>query len=508
MNNSRVKNTLLNISFGYATQVGTLLLGFIGRKVFLHFLPIDLLGINGLYTNILTALSFADLGLDSAVLYSLYKPVSEGNNELVSSMIHYFKKVYAGLAFAIFAIGLLLIPVLKYIVRSDLPQDQIIIYYLIFLLNTVLTYFAAHKVALLTACQEQRVQKTVALLSSMILQLLHILVLIIWKNYYAYLGVTLLGSVINVVILSVVCDKRHPDMCSYRSKLSVPFDKKTVIDRVKFTFPYKVGTVVVDSTDNILISIIVNTAAVGLYSNYLVAVIAIQGFISTITRSMTGSLGSLCAQKDNKTRQLSVFRSMLLFYHMVASIGGIGLALLLDNFIELWLGNQYLLGMPTCIAIAVSFYLTNAISPIWMFREANGLFREVRFLLLTTAACNIVLSIILGKLMGVFGILIATSISRIITNVWYEPGLLFHCVFRSSAKQYWIQQIWYFTLALVSFAASFGTISILPDGLFGFVLKAISVVIITGCLFTITNCKTDEFRSLLSIIIRSKRKGV
>lgn len=507
MSNSRTKNTLLNIGFGYAAQVGTLLLAFIGRKVFLNYLPVELLGVNGLYSNIITVLSLAELGLDSAVIYSLYKPVSDGNNELISSMVNYFKKVYALLAFAIFAVGLLLIPALKYIVNSNLPQNQVVIYYLIFLINTVLTYFVAHKVALLTAYQEQRVQKTVALLSSLILQLIHIVVLVIWKNYYIYLVVTLLGTVINAVILSVVCDKWHPGLSVDSPKHPVAFERKPIIDRVKYSFPYKVGSVIINSTDNILISVLVSTAAVGLYSNYLVAVTAIQGFISTITTSMTGSLGSLCAQKDNKTRQLSVFRSMLLFYHMVGSIGAIGFALLLDNFIELWLGNQYLLGMPTCIAIAVSFYLTNAVSPIWMFREANGLFREVRFLLLTTAACNIVLSVILGKLMGVFGILIATSISRIITNVWYEPGLLFHRVFGSSAKQYWIQQIRYFTLALVSFAASSGAISILPDGLFGFALKAISVVIITGCLFTITNCKTDEFRSLLSII-RSMRKDV
>ena len=113
MSNSRTRNTLLNIGFGYSAQIGTLILSFIGRKFFLLYLPIDLLGIDGLYSNILTILSLAELGLDSAVIYSMYKPVSEGNISLVASMIRYFQKVYSILAFTIFGVGLLLIPAFK-----------------------------------------------------------------------------------------------------------------------------------------------------------------------------------------------------------------------------------------------------------------------------------------------------------------------------------------------------------------------------------------------------------
>lgn len=507
MNTSRRKNTLLNIAFGYVAQIGTLILSFIGRRIFLLYLPIDLLGVNGLYSNILSVLSLVELGLDSAVLYSLYKPVAEGNTSLVASMIRYFKKIYAILAIIIFVIGLVLLPVLKYIINSDLPQNELTLYYIIFLINTVLTYFIAHKVALLTAYQEQRIQKIVGLLSSIVLQILYITVLTIWKNYFAYLGISIFGTIVNSIVFSVLCDRKHPEVTNRSNPLIVEFDRKLILNRVKYTFPYKVGAVVVNSTDNILISVFINTAAVGLYSNYLVIVMAIQGFISTITTSMTGSLGSLCARNDNKKRQHAVFRAMLLFYHIVGAIGGIGFALLLDNFISLWLGSRYVLGQSTCIAIAINFYLTNVISPIWMFREANGLFREVRYLLLTTAGCNIVLSIILGKLMGISGILFATSISRFITQVWYEPSLLFRRVFGCSAKCYWGQQLRYSLTVVVSLFLSYCLTMTLPSDFVGFLLKAMSVAAITSILFILTNIKTEEF-SELAMMINKKNKQI
>ena len=356
---------------------------------------------------------------------------------------------------------------------------------------------------LLTAYQEQRVQKAVALLSNLALQIIRIAVLAIWKSYYVYLAVTVLGTVANTMFISAICNKIHPELQKISRSNEIPFDKKTVLDRVKYTFPYKVGAVIINSTDNILISVLVNTTAIGLYSNYLVIVTALQGFISTITTSITGSLGNLCAQDMSRERQLAVFRTMLLFYHMVGALGGIVFIFLLDDFISLWLGNQYVMGKAICFAIALSFYLTNALSPIWMFREANGLFREVRFLLLTTAGCNIVFSILLGKLFGVFGILLATSISRIITQLWYEPSVLFKNVFVCSSKIYWGQQLRYFVTTAASFVISFWLIPVMPGGYTGFALKIIVIMTVIGTFFIATNLRTEEFRTLRAILVKS-----
>jgi len=501
MNYSRSKNAILNIFWGYLAQIGILILSFVGRRIFLNYLSIDYLGINGLYSNILTVLSLVELGLDSAVIYSLYKPIAENDKSLVFSLIRFFRKIYWILAAAIFAVGLLLIPLLKFMIKSDLSQQDLILYYILFLTNTVASYFVAHKVALLSAHQELRIQKSVSLSSNLILQFLHIIVLVIWHNYYLYVIATVCTTIINNVILSIICGRIHRDELKHTQIIS--FDKKPIYKRVLSTFLYKIGAVMVNSTDNILISILVSTAAVGLYSNYYTIIIAVQGFIAIISTSLVSGIGNLSATGDKK-RQYDIFNMMLLFYHFIGALGLIGFSLLLNNVVTIWLGEQYLFDTRTAMIVAFNFYLSNAISPVWMYREANGLFDRVKFLMLIRAAINIVLSIVLGMFWGVSGILLATAISLIVTNLWYEPKVLFGNAFGLSQIKYWKKQIKYGVLTIVSFALSYIAIYLFGDTIAQVVIKIIVIVAITSLLFGLTNMKSQEIKTLKSLLKRKQ----
>lgn len=504
MSNSRTKNLKLNVMIGFLVQIGMLVLSFIGRKIFLNFLSVDYLGINGLYSNILTVLSLAELGLDSAVLFSLYKPVAEGNRPLIGSLMRFFRNIYYILAGAIFAVGLLLIPFLRFIINSDLPQNDLIIYYILFLTNTVASYFVAHKVALLSAYQEQRIQKTVSLCSSFILQILHIVVLLIWKNYYIYIVATVLTTIINNIILGGIARKFHSD--DFKTAETVEFDKKVIYKRISSTFLYKIGSVLVTSTDNILISILISTAAVGLYSNYYTVVAAFQGFIAIITTSLVSGIGNLSVKGDKK-RQREIFNLMLLFYHLVAALGMIGFSLLFNNVIDIWLGKEYLFDKWTVVVIAFNFYLSNAISPVWMYREANGLFDKVKFLMIIRAVINIAFSVLFGLIWGVCGIFLATAISLLLTNFWYEPSILFKNVFEQSAKQYWLKQLKYFLATAVALAISYISVRYLGDNIGWLILKAVIVCAITGIAFLIVSIKSGELKTAKSILFHKKEKN-
>ena len=502
MNNSRSKNVALNIAFGYAAQIGILILSFIDRRIFLRFLSVDYLGINGLYSNILTVLSLAELGLDTAVLYSLYKPVADNDIPLINSLLKYFKKIYTALAFGIFFIGLALIPFLRFIVKSDLNSTDLIRFYLLFLVNTVATYFVAHKAAFLSACQEQRIQRLVTLSSNLILQVLHIIVLLLWQNYYVYVAATVVTTIINNLILNAVCNKIHPHL---KDKLQqVSFDTKPIKNRIYSTFIYKIGGVAINNTDNILISMLVGTAAVGFYSNYYTLIAAVQGFIAIISTSLISGIGNLGASGDKK-RQYEVFNLALLFYHFVAALGLAGFSLLFNDVITMWLGAKYLFDFKTVFIIAFNFYITNAITPIWMYREANGLFKEVRYLMLVRAAINIVLSVALGVSLGVFGILLATAISLIVTSFWYEPSVLFSRVFNVPVSEYWIKQAKYFGAACVGLFLSYFAVLPMANGILWLVLKAVIVVMIVSALFAIAACQSVEFKTAMRILkIRRK----
>jgi len=497
MQNSRSKNVFLNVLVGYAAQLGILLLSFISRKIFVVFLSADYLGINGLYSNILSVLALAELGLGSVTQFYLYKPVAENDTNKIVSLFKFFKKIYLVIAASILCLGVALIPFLGYVVNSALPQTELIIYYVLFLVNSVTTYFSAPQIALLAANQDNRLHKLVTLLSNFVLQFAHIAVLMIWKNYVIYVFVTWLSTLLNVVILNMVCQKKYPYI--KQKNLPIVVDKNGIVTSVKSTFVYKVGSVVVNNTTNILISILVSTYAVGLYSNYYMVISGVQGFIAIITTSLISSIGNLSAS-GNKQRLLSVFRTLLLSYGFVATVGGIGFCLLFNDLIEAWLGVEYLMSRAEVFAISFSFYLTTAISPIWMYREANGLFSKVKYLMIAMALVNIVASVILGKLFGVFGILLATPIAKILTQVWYEPHILFQNVFRESQKRYWLLMLKYISLTAISAVLCYLCTFKLPHSFLFMIVKAVIICAVCFAVFCIGNYRSNEFMELENMV--------
>ena len=483
MTESRKKNVFLNVIFGYIAQVGIILLSFIGRKIFLNYLSIEYLGINGLYSNILTILSLPELGVDSAVVYFLYKPVAENNKSIIRTYVKYFEKIYFLLAGSIFLLGLCLLPFLQYIIKSDLPLRDLNMYYVLFLLNTCMSYLAAHKVALLSAYQEQRVQKIAMLSSNIVLQLLYIAVLITWHNYYLYVITTILGTLTSNLILNILCNKYHP---LKKSAKVCSIEKKPILKKIQSTFVYKIGVVLINSTDNVLISVLVSTSAVGLYSNYYTVISGISAFIAIINTSLISSIGNLGAKNEGE-KQYKYFNLIVDFYHYVAAAGAIGFYMLLNNFITIWLGSEYLFDRSVVFTIAFSFYVTTAANPVWMYREANGLFEKVKYLMITTAGLNILFSVIMGKVWGVFGILLATSISRIITSVWYEPKILFDSVFKKNVAVYWKKQFKNVLATIISFVAVFVVIGNMPDTILFFCVKGVILITITSVVFIIFN---------------------
>lgn len=503
MDNSRSKNVFLNVFFGYIAQFGILILSFISRRIFVNFLSADYLGINGLYSNILSVLALAELGLGNVTQFFLYKPVAENNYAKVASLFKYFKKLYKGIAVSVMLLGLALIPFLKYIINSDLKINELIVYYILFLLNSVLTYFSAPHIALLAANQDNRLHKLVTLLTNFILQFAHIAVLFIWKNYVIYIVATLLSTIFNVIILNIICYKRYPYIKQKASKTEV--NSSQIINSVKSTFFYKVGAVIVNNTSNIMISILVSTAAVGLYSNYYMVVSGIQGFITIITTSLISSIGNLSAH-GNKERMHSVFNVMLLFYNFIATVGGIGFYLLFNDFITIWLGKEYLMDNSVVFVIALNFYLTTAVSPIWMYRESNGLFDKVKYLMLTVALLNIVFSLILGNLCGVLGVLLAPALAKIASQVWYEPRILFKGVFGVSQKHYWILQLKYLGLSVISLGLCNLCVLKLPATLICMIINAVMIITICTTVFVIVNIKSPQLKEIRTIMFRMLKK--
>ncbi|MBM6840757.1 oligosaccharide flippase family protein [[Clostridium] spiroforme] len=502
-NNSRSKNATLNIIIGWGAQFGILFLSFVSRKIFVHFLSAEYLGINGLYGNILSVLALAELGLGNVTQFFLYKPVAEDDQIKICQLIVYFKKLYRYIAMAVFIIGICFVPFLHVIINSQLSQNELIIYYIIFLVNSCVTYFSADKIALLAAYQDNRLNKYITLAVNFFLQICQIIILAIWHNYILYVLATLVSSIANVLITNFLCYRRYPYLKNKQA--SAVINKMLIINYLKSTFLYKIGATIVNNTDNILISVMVSTASVGLYSNYYMIVSGVQAFLTVITSSLISAIGNL-STSGNKKRMYEVFKIMTLFYHFIGAFGGVLFFIFLNEFISIWLGEKFLLDQKTVFAIAFSFYLTNAISPIWMFRETNGLFIKVKYILLITAVLNILLSIVLGRSYGMFGILIATSFARILTQVWYEPRILFKNLFGVPEFSYWIRQSKYLILSLCSGFFCVLISKTIPQGFVFMCFKACVFFFLFVLIFSIFCYKDKEFKEINKMIFKIIRR--
>lgn len=498
-NESRTKKLIRNSSAGAIAFGVQIIITFISRVVFIRCLGIEYLGVNDLYTNILSILSLADLGFETVLMYSLYKPIANNDQRLIRELINTFKKLYRAIAAVIFVLGIILIPFLSKIIKdSGLDNHDLIVYYLFFLANIVCSYLMVYKSALLQADQNVYVVKLVKAFSQLICGILQIILIVVFKNYIAYLVTMLATTIINNLILNHRATRQYSFLTTNNMGTLHKGIKEKLIDNTKSVFLYKIGTTIVNSTDNIFISVILGTTMVGYYSNYYTVTAAITSIIGIFNSSFIPGIGNyLENNKDGKKRQ-QLFSTILLFYFMNATVFSSILLLCVNQFIQLWVGSEYVLDMYAVLAIIVSFYFQCIAHPMWMFRETAGLFKEIRSCILSMALLNIISSYILGKNFGIAGIIGATTLSRLLTLFWYEPCILNKNIFHTGSMSYWEKWIKYFMVSLLSISLLVKLFANKMNTFGGMILKAIISCIFTAILFFIFFRKSDEMSYLLS----------
>lgn len=505
---SRTSNSLRNIAYGFLTQFLTFILSFILRTVFIDYLGSDLLGVNGLYSNILTILSLAELGFATVMIYSLYKPLAENNYEKIAALVSYFRSVYNKVAIVILVLGLLVVPFLGFFIRSTLPLSSLRIYYVLFLLNTVFSYVCIYKTTLINADQKQYLIKNWTLLFSIIKTVCQIAIIYFTGNYYIYLITEVIITLSTNLFLGRICDKYYPYINQHRSQLDKE-ERVVIMNNVKSMALYKFGVVAMNNTDNLLISKIVGTIWVGFYSNYTLFISAINTLINTFITAMFASLGNLNATAD-KQRQYEIFNLLLLICHWISAFFSIMFIVLLNDVITVWRGTEFLFDIKTVIVIVLNFYLSNIINPVWMYRETSGLFHKIKYVMLVSSIINIILSIILGLRYGIFGILLSTAISRLLTTVWYEPLVLYKSRFNRSPMEYYLKQVKFICITLLAFlACSFSICWIKDISLVNIIIKCFICGIVSNLIFFIMVYKSKEFNILKETYLKKiVKKGI
>lgn len=397
-------------------------LNFINRTVFIRVLGVSFLGINGLFTDILIMLSLADLGLATSMIYSFYRPLANKDNDTLNALVHYYRKIYAKIAILIAVFGLSLLPFLNQVVQFDQSIPHLWLYYLISLANTVISYVFVYKTMILQADQKNYLISRNNILFNTIRSVTQITVVLLTGNYVAYLGIQLLSTFLSNLILSRKVESAY---ALHRVEGSDGIiDKKELFTNIKSVALYKFSQVVFSGTDNVLISILVGTIWVGYYSNYNLVIASIASMISILYVSVSASIGNVIEVESAK-KKLDAFDTIQMISLWVTTFSTVCLYLLLGDLIAIWLGKTYVLSGIILSAVIFNFYVMGIVQPIWVFREATGIFKETKYIMVLAAIENLILSFILGRYFGIAGIIFATAVSRLTTYFWYEPRILF-----------------------------------------------------------------------------------
>ena len=498
---SRSKRTAQNAVMGFTYQFVTMILGFVSRVVFLRTIGVEFLGLNGIFGDVLTLLSMADLGFSTAMAYSFYKPLADGDKDAIAALVAFYKRIYNIIAMAVLLIGLAVIPFLRLIVKTEQDIPLLEVYYLFSLARVATSYLFVYKTTLLTADQKDYKVVLIRMIMNISRVCLQLLMLVVFKSYILYLSVATAMGILNNLIVSKKAEKEYPYIKDLRGKyVSDKNLRGRIVENMKSVFIYKLSTTVFSATDNIIISAVISTAAVGLYSNYLNLSQKLLLMEQILFSSMTASIGNVIA-KENADKKYKVFQSIQSVSLILCGVITSCYCLLADDFVGIVYGKEYALPFIVVIAVTVNAYFSCALQPLWLYRDATGLYRKTKYIMLVATIENIVLSIILGKIIGIAGVIFASAISRLTTYCWYEPRLLYKEYFDRTAGKYYFQILTNVLLCLVAIVSIGFIVSGMKVtgwvsfGVKGVIVGALSFLIFMGIYF-----KTEGAQNIIKKI--------
>lgn len=505
----RSENSIKSVITATITNIFTIIIGFITQSIFVKILGKEYLGINGLYTNILSMLAIAELGFGSAIIVNLYKPVAKGNIEKIKTLMYFYKIIYRIVAAIVAVLGIILLPFLKYIVGDISININLQFIFILYLADTVISYLLTYKRAILQANQKNYIINIVHLGYIIIMNIFQIIYLIIFKEFIGYLIIKIICRLLENIIISIIADKKYSYIKSKDIKPVSKRLKKSVYIRVKGLLFHKIGGFIVLGSDNIIISMTKNlgVGVVGLYSNYYMIISALNNMFGQIFASLTASIGNLLIEKNTKKTQF-VYKSTLLLNSWLYSFSSISFFFISIPFVKIWLGNEYVLSKAVVLTIVINFYINGMRKTYATFKEAAGVFYEDRYVPIIESVVNIVVSVVLANSLGLVGVFIGTIASNMVLFLFSFPKYVYKKILHGEIKDYIKENLQYAVMFAVSFIITYVFIQFvkITNNYLLVLIYGIICFIIPNLIFFIVKHKTDEFKYHKNLVMNMKSK--
>lgn len=489
----RFFNSLKNASVAWISQILLILIKFITRTFFIFYLSEEYLGLNGLFSNVLSMLSLAELGVGSAIIYSLYKPISEKNEEDIAAIMNLYKKVYILIGIFILVAGFSLAPFLDFFIKDvpDIPYIQI--FYLLYVLNTAISYFFSYKSSFVTANQKNYVVILNRLLFNILMNVCQIILLVITQDFMLYLILQVVFTFLENFTISMIANKQYP-ILKRRNKVRLKDSiKNEIIKNTGAMVFHKVGSVIVFSSSNLILSKMVGLISVGIYSNYSMIITAVDGVLQQMFNSLVATIGNLRINSSVE-KQKDIYNMILFINFILYSFFSVCLLNLLNPFIRIWIGEKYVFPAYIVFILVINFYLTGMRKATSIFKDAYGLFWQNKFMPLYESVINIICSVFLTWKLGIIGVFFGTMISSILTCVWIEPYVLFKYGFKDSIFSFFKKYVVYLlALAILFIVSIISNLFITGSGFLYLVLRLCICIIVQTVVCLLLFYKSREF---------------
>ncbi|MCH4191051.1 MAG: polysaccharide biosynthesis protein [Butyrivibrio sp.] len=500
---SRIRYTAKNIAFGYMSNIITALLGFVARKVFIMRLSGTLLGVNGFYTGILSALSLAELGIGTALNFSLYKPVAEGDTEKIKSYMALYRKAYRIIAIIVAAIGLCIAPFLQYIIKDpgSNSMTDLTLYYFIFLFNSVSSYFVAYKYSLVNAEQKTYIQTNITTVTKMISVTAQIIVLFITANFYCYLLTDAAIQLLQKFFVSWYLNRKYPYLTEKNITPLTREETGVIVKKTKALMWIKIGDTARLQTDSIIITAFVSVATTGVVDNFTMVISTISNFVNIIFNSALPGFGNLIAT-ESRQKQKQLFKVYRFFAIWIYGYSAVGFVILLSPLITIMYGKEWALAQGIIALIIADYYFKGDRIVLSNFETAAGVFEPEKYIPMIEGAVNLVLSIWLAIRIGLAGVYVGTVVSGLIGNV-IKPWIVYKYCFHESTAEYFKDTVKYVLVLALQLAVllPLGKLVLQNVTIATFLIMFVIITLVFQGIFFLFFSRSPEFLYLKEMVL-------
>lgn len=506
----RVQAAKKNIIFGYLGQIMTALMSFVLQHLFIRYLAKEYLGVNGYYTSVLSILNMAELGIGTALIYSLYGPVARGDKEKIKSYMQMYRKTYRFIGCIVCIVGLILVPFIKYLVKPSidtLTYTDLTIFYLIFLFNTVSSYFVAYKYSIAIAEQKNYIQNNVITITKIVSVTVQIAVLAVTKNFLLFLIADAVIQLLQKIVVSVYLDRMYPIL---KEKNIEPLSKEETDEiwtKTKALALHKIGDGARLQTDAMIIGKVLGMGVQGAVSNYNMVINTVSNFANIIFNSAISGFGNLIAT-DTKEKQYNTFKTYKFLASWIYGFSAVGFLLLMNSFVDLFVQfagkdpEEWILAPWAVYLIIIDYYFKGERIVLSNYKTAAGVFEQDKYLAIIQGVVNLVLSIwLVNTSLGITGIYVGTVVSGLIANIT-KPIIIYRTCFDKSVVGYFVDMFKHLLAFGAVLIACWGIKRyVMPEvTLLGFIIMVVIITVVFNGVYLILYERTEEFKYLLGKI--------